>query len=146
MTETPAVVILAEGDYALVESEPGAGCGRCDSTNGCARASLGKLFCSAPRRFRVTNGVGARPGERVVLGVEDGAVIRSASAVYGLPLALLMAGAAVGAALGDAPGTRDLYALAGAAAGLLAGLATGRGIDARSRVDPRFLPRILRRA
>ena len=146
MTETPALVVRAEGGYALVESEPGAGCGRCDSVKGCASASLGKLFCSAPRRFRVINGVDARPGERVVLGVEDGAVTRSATAVYGLPLALLVAGATIGAALGDAPGTRDLYALAGAAAGLLAGLAAGRSIDARTRVDPRFLPRILRRA
>lgn len=146
MTETLGVVIRAEGEFALVESEAGTGCGRCDSVNGCASASLGKLFCSTPRRFRLPNHVGARPGERVVLGVEDGAVARSAGAAYGLPLVLLVAGAAVGAGLGDAPGTRDLYALAGATAGLLAGLAGGRRINARTCVDPRFLPRILRRA
>jgi sigma-E factor negative regulatory protein RseC len=146
VTETPAVVIRAEGEFALVESEPGTSCGRCDSVKGCSSASLGKLFCSTPRRFRVINGLGARPGERVMLGVEDGAVMRSATAVYGLPLLLLLAGAAIGAALGDAPGTRDLYALAGAAAGLLAGLAAGRGINLWTGADPRFLPRILRRA
>lgn len=142
MTETPAVVIRAEGGYALVESEPGTGCSRCDSVKGCASASLGKLFCSAPRRFRVMNGVGARPGERVLLGVDEGAVARSAGAVYGLPLVLLLAGAAAAGALGDDPGARDLYALGGAVAGLFAGLAVGRSLDARAR----FRPRILRRA
>jgi sigma-E factor negative regulatory protein RseC len=146
VTETRAVVVRAEGEFALVEAEAGAGCGRCDSVRGCSASALGKLFCATPRRFRVLNRVGARPGERVVLGVEDGAVARSAGAVYGLPLLLLTAGAVLGAGFGDAPGTRDLYALAGAGIGLLAGLAGGCTVDAVSRGDPRLLPRILRRA
>jgi sigma-E factor negative regulatory protein RseC len=146
MTETPAVVVCAEGDFALVEAEPGAGCGRCDSVKGCASASFAKLFCPAPRRFRVVNRVGARPGERVVLGVEDGILARSAAVAYGLPLLLMVAGAVLGAGLADSAAARDLYALAGASLGLSAGFAGGRAVRRLRHEDPRFLPRVLRRA
>lgn len=146
MNETAAVVVRTEGEYAVVESQGASGCGRCDSVGGCAGAGLGRLFCASPRRFRVLNRLGARPGERVVLAVREGALLRSAGAAYGVPLLLLVAGAILGAWLAASPRTRDLFAAAGAAVGLIAGLAGSRVLNALSRGDPRFEPHILRRA
>lgn len=146
MNETSALVVRTDGDYAVVEAQGAPGCGRCEAAGGCASASLGRLFCAAPRRIRVLNRLGARPGERVVLTAREGALLRSAGAAYGLPLLLLVAGAVLGAALADSPGSRDLYAAAGAAIGLIAGLAGARLLNALSRGDPRFDLHILRRA
>lgn len=146
MNETPAVVVHTEGEYAVVEAQGASGCGRCESVGGCASARLGRLFCAAPRRFRVLNRLGARPGERVVLAVREGALLRSAGAAYGVPLLLVVAGAILGAWLAASPRTRDLYAAAGAAIGLIAGLACTHLFNALSRTDPRFEPHILRRA
>ncbi|HSD60737.1 MAG TPA: SoxR reducing system RseC family protein [Burkholderiales bacterium] len=146
MNETPAVVVHTEGEYALVEAQGASGCGRCEAVGGCASARLGRLFCATPRRFRVLNRLGARPGERVVLAVREGALLRSAGAAYGVPLLLVVAGAMFGAWLGASPRTRDLYAAAGATLGLVAGLAGIRLFDTLGRGDPRFEPHILRRA
>lgn len=145
MNETPAVVARAEAGYAVVEARPAAGCGRCEAAGGCASAGLGRLFSAAPRRFRVRNPLGARPGEQVVLAVREGALLGAAATAYGLPLLLLLGGAMLGAALAASPGLRDLYAAAGAAAGLAAGVAGARLIHALGRGDPRFEPHILRR-
>jgi len=146
VNETAAVVVDTEGEYALVEAQGASGCGRCEAVGGCASAGLGRLLCASPRRFRVLNRLGARPGERVVLAVREGALLRSAGAAYGVPLLLVVAGAILGAWLGASPRTRDLYAAVGAAIGLIAGLAGTRLFNALSRGDPRFEPHVLRRA
>ena len=79
-----------------------------------------------------------------MIGVDEKALLASSLMVYGIPLALLLAGAAVGAWL--APTGGDVWPLAGAVLGLSIGLlwlrghATGRGVNARYR------PVILRRA
>lgn len=114
MIETQATVTALEGDYALVEASQ-SGCGRCHETGGCGGNNGARLFCHAPRRFRVRNPLGARVGERVSVGVADGAILRSAAILYVLPLACLLAGALAGALL--LPDARDGAALVGALVG-----------------------------
>ncbi len=143
--EAEGRVVRLEGEGAVIEAEARAGCGRCDEARGCAAGTLGKLFCRSPRQFRVRNDVGARPGERVVVAVGEGALWRSALAAYGLPLLLILVGAAVGAALAAEPGARDLYAAIGAAFGLACGVIAGRLASAVFGHSPEFEPRILRR-
>ena len=146
MTESPGVVVRTEGEFAVVEAEAQAGCGRCDSVGGCSAGVLSRLFCSGPRQVRALNRIRARPGERVVLGVQEGALLRSAGLAYAWPLLLSLTGAMAGSSLAGDPVGRDLYGAAGAAAGLLAGLAAARVLGARSVADPRLQPEIVRRA
>jgi sigma-E factor negative regulatory protein RseC len=51
------------------------------------------LFRRTPHLFLVTCDLSLSPGDRVVIGVADGSVLKSALRVYGLPLILMLAGA-----------------------------------------------------
>lgn len=143
--EAEGTVLRLEGEAAVVEAEARAGCGRCDEVRGCATGTLGKLFCRAPRQFRVRNEVGARPGERVVVAIGDGALWQTALAAYGVPLLLILGGAAAGAMLAPEEGSRDLYAALGAALGVTLGVISGRTASTAFERRPEFQPRIVRR-
>jgi sigma-E factor negative regulatory protein RseC len=152
MTETLAVVVETRAEEAWVEAVFEGGCGACGGDplesgqdRRCGAASLAELFHARPRRYRVLNSVGAQAGERVVVALAQGSLSRSALALYGVPLGLLLAGAVVGEFSASPGAPADLHAAWGAAAGL--GLAAiwvwlfGR----RTRGDRRYHPMILRR-
>jgi len=142
MIETQATVTALEGDYALVEASQG-GCGRCHEQGGCGGNNASQLFCHGPRHFRVLNPLGVKVGEKVLVGVPDGAVSHSVLVLYLLPLALLVLGAVAGAAL--MPEARDAAAAAGALSGGLLAWFLARHLQARDAQSPRFQPVIRQR-
>lgn len=144
MIETRALVLRVDGGYAIVEADRAAGCGRCDSAKGCATGTLSKLFCFKPRQLKVMNSVGAEPGDRVVVGIYDGALMKSSVAAYLVPLALLLCGALAGAFFAQGP-AKDLYSAMGALGGLGAGLGWMSFYSSRNRSSRDFQPCILNR-
>ncbi len=122
MTTSEARVISLDGELAAIEvaALPSA-CGKCGERGGCGKPEAG------PRRYVVRNAIGACPGDRVMVAVPDGAVLKAAALSYLMPLLLVIGGAAAATAwLGE-----GLPAVAGAALGLLAGLAVLRMTNAR---------------
>lgn len=95
MIETEAQVLQVENEYAWVRVRPHAPCGHCDPEAGCKSVALTRLFGGA-QEFRVRNPINAQPGDLVLVVMDDGMLLKSALWGYGLPLALLMAGAALG--------------------------------------------------
>lgn len=110
------VVTRLEGDFAWVEVVSGSSCGSCKSQGGCGSGLLG--LSARPRQYRLPNGVGARPGDAVIITIPDGGVVKAAVLSYLLPLSLGIAGAAAGMHLWGADG----QALVGLGLGLAAGL------------------------
>ncbi len=130
-----AVVREVDGGEALVEVAD-AGCGRCHEKGGCGGHNIARMLGSSPRRFRVTNQVGACVGDRVDVGIDEGVLLRGANLAYGLPLCGLLVGATFGAWAAGNPG-----ALLGAGVGL--GVAWG---VLRRLVPSASLPRIVGRS
>lgn len=109
MNESEAIVRRLDGDHAWLDVR--SACNACDEAGGCGLSDgKGKLL------QRLRNDIGARVGDRVILSVPDGAVLRAVVYCYLLPLALVIFLAAVGMALAHEPG-----AVIGAAMGLLSG-------------------------
>lgn len=106
MTESEATVVRVDGDQLWLGVDNG--CSGCDKISSCG-AGEGRVQ-------RVRNTIGARIGDRVVVTVPDGAVLRAALYSYLVPLLLALVGAAAGTSLG---GDR------GAVGGTLVGLAGG---------------------
>ncbi len=134
MLETPARVVRLQGDLAWVRVEAPASCGACGG-RGCGSSLYARMLHPREPEYPVANPIAARPGERVVVGIEEGAVFRAVLAAYVLPLLLLLLGAMLGAAFGDRA------AALGGAAGLTLGLLHLRRRPATTRT-----PVILRRA
>jgi len=119
--EQNAVVVRVEAGRAWVEvGGPGAGCGRCHEAGGCQSGVMSQLFRRGPRCIPVADGIGAVPGEHVVVQVADGALLSAAVAAYLLPVLGLVAGAAAGEAMAPAAAVADFSAAIGAAAGFAA--------------------------
>lgn len=121
--EQEAIVARIEGDHAYIEVGSAQGCGRCHEAGGCQSGVLGRIFRQTPRQFRIRNTIHAAPGERVIVQVADGTMLRAALVVYLLPVLLLVAGAFAGMALG---GTAN--ADGGTLVGALVGIAAAGGI------------------
>jgi len=130
--EAKAVVIRIEGKDALVEADPGGGCGQCDSAGGCGSGKLSRMLCSKPRHFRVPNDINARAGEEVRITVADGVLLRSTLLLYVLPLTLMLAGGFIGSRMADGAAARDGYSALGALLGLVAGFMLAKWLASSS--------------
>lgn len=116
MLEEEALVVAVERDDALLEIVRRAPCGLCGRTRGCGVSVWSRLLGQRNSAFRAANRIQAQPGDSVVVGVDERALLDGALAAYGVPLLLLLAGAALGGAIFPAGG--DFPALAGAGTGL----------------------------
>jgi sigma-E factor negative regulatory protein RseC len=80
-------------------------------------------------------------GERVVVGISEGTLLKGAATAYGLPLVTLLAGGIIGQEIYRT----DAMAALGAFSGLVLGLGLARivanSLTARGSLTPRFLRR-----
>ena len=133
MLEQTVEVIKTAPDGIWVQAVEPSGCGTCGG-QGCSSRRIAELFQRKPRLFRVECDLALAPGDRVVVGIADGSVLSGALRAYGLPLALMLAGALLGQAIHPGDGA--------ALAGLLVGGALGWVISRGGRA---VCPAVLRR-
>jgi sigma-E factor negative regulatory protein RseC len=144
MMEQDATVLAAEGDFAQVQIARTLACGGCAEQVACGTAAVGKWLSRRRLEVRVHNPIGALPGDRVVIGISEGALTQASVAAYLLPVLGLLVGAGTAQALlGSAAG--EAAAIVGGAAGLAAGLAWLAGFAKRRRKDSAFRAVVLRR-
>jgi sigma-E factor negative regulatory protein RseC len=122
MLEQTVEVMKTAADGIWVRAVESASCGVC-AGQGCSSRRIAELFQRKPRLFQVDCDLSLSPGDRVIVGIADGSVLKSALRVYGLPLVGMLIGALTAQAL--QPG--DGAALAGLVAGGALGLLLARG-------------------
>jgi len=143
MIEESAVVVAIEPNGTLwVEARPQSACGGCAAGGHCGTQALGKVLGRRLVRLRLDDGLGAAVGDRVVIGVPEGALLRGAAMLYLMPLLLMFAFAGVAAGFWDA--ADGGVALAGGA-GMLAGLGWARRQSRRPWSGSGLTPVLLRR-
>lgn len=115
MIETPARVVRLQGDTAWVRVEAPESCGACGG-KGCGSTLYARMLHPREPEYAVDNPISAQPGDRVVIGIEDGAVLKAVVSAYLLPLVLLTLGATTGSWFGEGA------AIVGGLVGLVVGL------------------------
>jgi len=142
MTEGIAQVVEVDGNMAWLVPEPGSSCGGCSSATACGTKGIGTVSSRLEaRRFQLVNDAGLRVGDRVVVGVNENAVVRASITAYVIPLAtLLTAGMLAQWAAGS-----NMITMLAMMAGLVFGLWLARvragHLMARGELAPRFLRR-----
>lgn len=144
MIEERGRVVRVQGDLAWVETQRRSACETCSAQNGCGTGLIGRIFKSRSTPVRALNPVRARPGDEIVLGLAEQALVRGALTVYIAPLAALIGGAILADWLAPSGFTRDAVTAIGGLAGLTAGLIWVRRFTRRIRADERYQPVILR--
>ncbi len=118
MLEQTAEVMRTASDGVWVQAVEPSGCGTCGG-QGCSSRRITELFQRGPRHFLVDCDLSLSPGDRVVVGIAEGSVLRSALRAYGLPLGLMLAGALLAQAVQPGDGAALLGLVLGGAAGWL---------------------------
>jgi sigma-E factor negative regulatory protein RseC len=71
-------------------------CGSCAAKSGCGTSLLASIFPQRSLRLQLANSIGARPGDLVVVGLDEGHLQRGSLLLYAVPLAGLLVGAVAG--------------------------------------------------
>lgn len=149
MIEETAQVVSVEGEsgeYVWVETQRQSTCGGCAANQACGTSVLAKVLGTRRTRVRALNRSGAKVGDRVIVGIDESALIRGSLAVYAMPLLTLLGGGIVGALLSERlQVTGESLTLGLGVAGLVAGLLWLKGFTRRIRNDSRYQPVVLRR-
>lgn len=141
MIEEQAIVVRVEGDCAHLEVERSQPCGLCGTTRGCGVSLWGRLFSRRHGSLSAPNSLQLSVGDRVVVAMEERALLSGALTAYLIPLLLICVGGFIGAAQGLSRVESDMYGAAGAVIGLLLGLAIVRRISAAVHQQPSMLRR-----
>ena len=134
-----ARVVAVEGAMVWLEPEQKTSCGSCASASACGGKS-GPNWLQA-RRFRIANDDHLEVGERVVVGIAEGVVLRGAMTAYALPLFTLMVGGTMAQNWFGTDAMAALGALGGLVLGLLAARLRAARLSARGELSPRFIRR-----
>ena len=118
MLEQTVEVMKTASDGIWVQAVEPSGCGTC-AGQGCSSRRIAELFQRKPRLFLVDCDLALSPGDRAVVGIANGSVLKSALRAYGQPLALMLAGALLSQAFEVGDGTALIGVLLGGAAGWL---------------------------
>lgn len=146
MIEENAIVVSLEHDMAMLEVVRRTPCGLCGQTRGCGISLWGGLLGHRRNTFKATNQIDAKPGDNVIVGVEERALLVSSLIFYGIPLIAMLAGTLLaGAIFTDDANHADRYGVIGAITGLVLGLLWLKGHNAgSSKYGRRYRPVILR--
>ena len=123
MIEEEAYVAEVADGRVWIEKSPGSACAGCAES--CPSSLAGGLFGGKRVRLPVDCGLALRPGDKVVVGVAEDALLGASLLVYLLPLLGLFAGALLGKFLAGS----DLASALGGLSGLglsFAGLKSSR--------------------
>ncbi len=144
MIETEAIVVKIEHAVAYVQAERKSSCSGCGESN-CGTSVLANYFGQKAPLYRASNEVGAKVGDRVVVGLDESALFKGTLLLYLFPLLLLFVGAVAGSALAVSAEVKDGYSVAGAFIGLVAGFLGLKFLSPKMGLGRQFQPVILSR-
>ena len=148
MIEESALVIACEAGFAIVETQAQAACGACRAKSGCGTSVLSGLFKRRHNRLKVLNPIQAAPGQRVIIGLQERAMVSISLAAYLMPLLSLLLGAIGLQQAAEYWQWRggELASIMGGLSGLIIGLVLLKRFSHRHAYDPSYQAVILRRA
>ncbi len=147
MIEESATVTRSGDGVAWVQASRKSACGGCSLNSGCGVSLLERMLGKRSGSMQVAAPIPVRPGDEVVIGIEEGALVKGSLAVYIVPLLAMMLAAIAGSAL-----LSPWLGLPAEATSIVMGLlGLGGGLAWLSRFsrsigrDPRYRPVILRK-
>lgn len=146
MIEESATVLACQEGYAIVETQVKAACGSCQAESSCSTSVLSGLFKRRQNSLKVLNPIQAKPGERVIIGLQERALVIVSLVAYLMPLVCMILLAITLQAAAEYwhwPNT-ELASIGGGLFGLTIGLILLKRFSSRSQRKPYYQAVILR--
>ncbi len=148
MIEESAMVLVSEEGFAIVETQVEAACGTCQAKSGCSTSVLSGLFKRRHNRLKVLNPIQARPGQHVIIGIQEQTLVSVSLIAYLMPLISMIL-----CAIGLQEATEywqwqggELGSILGGLSGLIIGLYLVKRFSYRHQHDTSYQAVILRQA
>ena len=125
-----AVVTACRDGRAEVSLQRASACGGCEMSQSCGTGALGRLLGKRSRPLVIETEQDLKPGDQLLLGLSERALVKASLIVYGLPLLGMIGAGLLAALLGLAEPWIALLSLAGFFAGFKIGARLGRGLEA----------------
>ncbi|MCH7881112.1 MAG: SoxR reducing system RseC family protein [Proteobacteria bacterium] len=139
MIRETATVTRLEGSQAVIDIQRQSVCDHCELNNGCGTGAIGRLLGHRSKSFKITNEKDLKPGDQVILGIQEKAYLNASLVIYGLPLMGLISGGLLSQWVF---GESDVKAFVGAAVGMTLCLIASNLIG-KYRFSRQFNPAIL---
>lgn len=148
MIEETGVIVEVDDRHAWVEAATTSSCSQCSASQGCGTASLQKWFKRQPNRLKVIKSQDVLPGERVVIGIPEQALVKGSFLIYMVPLLALIAGALLGAQINEELGwaVREGLSILFSLFALIASIVWLKKFMLNESRNSSYLPVILRRS
>ena len=148
MIEQTATVMAIDGDAAWVETQQRGACGACAMNKGCGAGLFARAFAFDSPRLKVRHAQDIKVGDRVVIGIDEQALVRGSFAAYMMPLLFMLGFAILGESViaGWLKLESDIASLCSGIVGLLTGLAWLKRHGRSIRHDRRYQPLVLHKA
>lgn len=117
MITEAAIVKRRDGRLVELELQRNSTCGQCELSKSCGTGALGRLLGHRRKPILIETDHQVEPGDELVLGLSESALVKASLTVYGFPL-LGMICAGLLAALAAVP---EIVVAAAAVAGFLGG-------------------------
>ncbi|MDY6891055.1 MAG: SoxR reducing system RseC family protein [Pseudomonadota bacterium] len=142
MIEELATVTWSGPGVARVEAARISACAQCSRRSGCGQGALSQWSRGRNVEIEVLNpdNLPLTPGQQVLIGLEEGSLLRASLLLYLLPLLMLVAGALFASVLGAGEALQMLVA----ALLLLAGFALVRLLTRNTAELSRYQPVLLK--
>ena len=99
MIEEKAIIVDVDSEFAWVETQRKSTCSACQVKKGCGTSILSNVLGQKRTQLKLRNPGGYQAGDQVVLGLEEGALVKGSLLLYALPLAFMFVAAMLGYAL-----------------------------------------------
>ncbi|GGB89104.1 hypothetical protein GCM10011352_13910 [Marinobacterium zhoushanense] len=121
MIEELVHVSRIEGGEVWIEASRQSACAACSAKKSCGQGALADWMSGSSVELSVINPNGLKPsvGQSVVVGLEEGSLIKASMLIYLVPLILLVVVALIARAFGAGEGFQILAAVAGLVAGFV---------------------------
>lgn len=142
MIEEVVQVSRIQGEEIWIEASRQSACAACSAKKGCGQGALSDWMSGSAVELSVLNPDRILPevGQSVVIGLEEGSLIKASVMVYFLPLLILILAAVAVRILG---GDENVQILSGLG-GLVVGFAIARWVSTRSPSEGCYQPVLLR--
>lgn len=145
MIEQEAVVVSSEQEFVLVQTMQQTSCGQCSVNKGCGTALLSEVFENRRQPLSVLNTLSVKAGDRVIVGLEEQALLKGSMAVYMLPLVFMFVMGLLGETLSEQLLlSSEILTVTLALVGLAFGGMWLRYFSLKVKYDARYQPVLLR--
>ncbi len=120
MIEQTATVTELDNGMVCVETDRQAACGSCSAKAGCGKSLLDNIFKPRPVQIVLENTVNAKLHDKVIIGLDDAAMLQASFYLYLFPL-LVMLVTAILTGYFISPAASEIYIVVAAFVGLFVG-------------------------